>query len=660
MNIVRWVGVFALLGTLARAEVPELTALVPEASGYELVAKLDPLAYASKGYLIDRSEMLEGSLKRVGYLLKLTDQNDQLSWVFTAMEPFTTEIARLAVPTPGGDAFQDYVNQLEVRSNVPTLKTGLFARGNVEIWGCNYGGTNSKNIPGADSSFDFGDAPDGGNKGSYGSLQVHNFEQQQVVFAFNNFRAGKDCDLGIGSNSSYEAHHGGSRTPNPDWTFSRSGNQVKSAELFIVAQIDDLTIKELVLLDGARASLTGTLDRPQALFAPNEEMVFILSADFQGQQPTKDYFISWERSGDDGVKESGKALVGAEPLLVKTSLDRPGFVRIQAYLVDKRGKRVTKTIMRNGKEVQENLFFDGGAGVEIDKLQGVPEPEDFDAFWAKQKTRLAAVPVNARLQEQVSKDPKVKIYAVSIDCAGPRPVTGYLTVPSEAGEKSLPARASFHGYGTSVQRAPGGGSADYIHLNINAHGYDLGQDDAYYKDFFESIKSNSHSYAFDPAQNADPETAYFNGMVLRVLRALEYLKSRPEWNGKELTVSGGSQGGLQSVWAAGLDSQVTKSSPGVPWCCDLGGITLGRVAAGWRLAYTEALNYYDPINHAKRIPGSCYVDINRAGLGDYVCPPSGVAVLYNNIRAPKRINWVQGSTHGYVPPNAQSFVLEEK
>lgn len=105
MNIARWVGVIVLLGLLARAEVPELTALVPQATGYELIAKLDPTAYAGSGYTIDRSEILGGDVKRIGYLLKLTDKQGELSWVFAAMDPFTTDIARLGMPTPGGDIF---------------------------------------------------------------------------------------------------------------------------------------------------------------------------------------------------------------------------------------------------------------------------------------------------------------------------------------------------------------------------------------------------------------------------------------------------------------------------------------------------------------------------------------------------------------------------
>ena len=42
--------------------------------------------------------------------------------------------------------------------------------------------------------------------------------------------------------------------------------------------------------------------------------------------------------------------------------------------------------------------------------------------------------------------------------------------------------------------------------------------------------------------------------------------------------------------------------------------------------------------------------MTRAGLGDYTCPPSGLAAYYNAVKTPKSILWVQGSTHGLVPP----------
>ena len=148
-------------------------------------------------------------------------------------------------------------------------------------------------------------------------------------------------------------------------------------------------------------------------------------------------------------------------------------------------------------------------------------------------------------------------------------------------------------------------------------------------------------------------------MTYRVMRALQYVESLPEWNKKDLTAVGGSQGGLQTVWAAGLDPRVSCARPSIPWCCDLGGITMGRLVGGWRIEWVPALAYYDPVNIGKRISKTCDFEITRAGLGDYVCPPSGVAVLFNNVPAAgKKIVWVQGSEHGYVPPAPnQAFTI---
>ena len=75
---------------------------------------------------------------------------------------------------------------------------------------------------------------------------------------------------------------------------------------------------------------------------------------------------------------------------------------------------------------------------------------------------------------------------------------------------------------------------------------------------------------------------------------------------------------------------------------------------GWRPEFTDALGYYDPVNMAKRI--HCKTSIT-SGLGDYVCPPSGLSVLYNNIKAPKTIQYIQGSTHGYNPPKPKTQTL---
>ena len=638
----------ALLGSLSlQAEVPELLELVPEAKGYELIAKLNPTRWAADGYQIDRTEMLSGDLKRVGYLLKLTGNDGSMKWVFTAMDPFADTAVKVAVPYPGSPTFQTYVTNLEVASNVEGVKTGTFEKGNVEFWGCNYAPGNRSKIPGAsDKSFDFGDTPTG--EASYGSMQVHNFQEKQTVFAFNKLRENRNCDLGIGNNPQ----------GNPDWTFSSSGKNYKNAELYIVGKYENLKITEVVALNPVNVRVVGTTDKNPLSYAPGETMTFTITTELGGQKPTLDYFLDWSRSGDDGKTEKGRAKVTGEPLIIKTSIDKPGFVRIIAKLVDKNGKTLyTKGLWNN----QTAITFEGGAGVQPEKLTaGAEEPKDFDAFWQKQKARLAAVPLKyemKKIEPKAGATPKAEVYAVTIDCAGPRPVTGYLTIPVGAKEKSLPAQVNYFGYGVGAHRPPHDGPADRINFSINAHGFLLNQPDSYYSDFSNKIKSNGHGYAFDPKQNSDPETAYFNGMALRVMRSLEFLKQLPQWNGKDLIASGGSQGGLQTIWAAGLDPDVSLAKPNIPWCCDLNGSSKGRIR-GWFPGYVDELAYYDAVNHAKRI--KCPVEITRAGLGDYTCPPSGVAVLYNAIKTPKKIRWFQGSTHGFVPKNPQIFTQESK
>lgn len=401
------------------------------------------------------------------------------------------------------------------------------------------------------------------------------------------------------------------------------------------------------------ALLRGRTLEGSAFYAPGAKMTFELTLTHAENIPTDSYFIKWERTGDDGKRESGKVPADStKPLIIETSLKVPGFVRIYAELVDEDGKTYYKDETKFRGDACK-VFFDGGAGVEPEKLQGIPEPADFDAFWAKQKARLAATPLSA-VRKEVPND-VARVYAVEVTCAGVRPVTGYLSIPKDASAtKKYPCRLEAHGYGIwAPYKPPKTPRTDEIVLNINAHGVRLaefGADEAYYKAIRWEMQSNGYGHAFDPKQNADPEIAYFNGMALRVMRALEYLKSLPEWNGRDLIVSGGSQGGLQTIWGAALDGDVTRAESDITWCCDMGGTALGRNRGNWYVPWVPALGYYDPINMVKRIPKTCTTIIPRAGLGDYTCPPSGLAILYNNIPGPKKITWVQGSTHLYIPP----------
>jgi cephalosporin-C deacetylase-like acetyl esterase len=63
---------------------------------------------------------------------------------------------------------------------------------------------------------------------------------------------------------------------------------------------------------------------------------------------------------------------------------------------------------------------------------------------------------------------------------------------------------------------------------------------------------------------------------------------------------------------------------------------------------------------AKRIKNA-KVDIIRAGLGDYVCPPAGLAVFYKNLATTrKRITWFQGSAHLLLPEKADRITWQSE
>ncbi|MBI4977805.1 MAG: acetylxylan esterase [Spirochaetes bacterium] len=391
-------------------------------------------------------------------------------------------------------------------------------------------------------------------------------------------------------------------------------------------------------------TFTGVTDKNPMTYTAGEKMVFTVQL-LEDGKPVSGKKLTWLRRGDDGKTNGGTAVSSAdEPLTITTSIDIPGFVHIIVTASDENGKR----LMNADKQAPG---FDGGAGVALDKIEGWPEPADFDVFWAKQKAKLAAVLVRADMVPSTSDKPEVEVFDVKVDCPGKMPVSGYLCKPKNAAAKSLPARVSFHGYGVSSANKNTWAGVNSIAFDINAHGIINGQS----KDYYQNLRDTTlKGYAWNDEENKDPETAYFNGMFFRVLRALEFVKSLPEWDGKTLIVSGGSQGGLQCLIAAGLDPDVSRCDASIPWCCDLGGRNRNRLS-GWFMKWTDALGYYDAANHAKRIKCKTYI---YAGLGDYTCPPSTEAVLYYNITAPKKLEFQQGRTHGYTMPGGAKYSIK--
>lgn len=387
---------------------------------------------------------------------------------------------------------------------------------------------------------------------------------------------------------------------------------------------------------------TGDSEKSPLSYRCGEEIVFHISLVEDGK-PLKGVPIQWNLFGEDGKRDKGSAVADpAKPLTVRTSLSKPGFVYIEAKALDE-----------NGKPLKGALPLCVSAGADVDKIrQTVPEPKDFDAFWEKQKARLNAVPMDVKLTPVPSSRKNVDCWMFEIKSVGEYPATGYISMPKNARPGSLKARVQVYGYGFgAVSKQDEWAERGMLSLSVSRHGLPQGREKKFYD---EQSKGAYKGFGF--RNNKTPENCDFNMMILRDLRALQYLKSRPEWNGKDILVTGGSMGAFQSVNIAAQDPAVTAVNISIPWCANLGGVKDGRLP-GWRPAYTPAQDYFDIVNQAKRI--KCPVTI-YIGLGDRVCPASSQFAMYNVMNCDRKLTAEQSAGHRKGSPKSKKYTISAK
>ena len=126
-------------------------------------------------------------------------------------------------------------------------------------------------------------------------------------------------------------------------------------------------------------------------------------------------------------------------------------------------------------------------------------------------------------------------------------------------------------------------------------------------------------------------------MYLRDYREIDYLTSRPEWDGKTLVVMGTSMGGQQSLVQAGLHPKVTHVIVHVPSGADSNGPLHNRASGypNWPSTNPNVMAtalYFDTVNFASHIKATALVSM---GFIDTTSPPVGVWTAYNQIQGPK-------------------------
>ncbi len=349
-------------------------------------------------------------------------------------------------------------------------------------------------------------------------------------------------------------------------------------------------------------------------------------------------YIRWELKTDDGKHEKGVGFCSANtPLKIETSLNTPGFVHL-----------ICKAVNSDGEADQQYEQLDAGAGVEVEKIEYHDTlPEDFCDYWENIEKMIADFPVEVQMMEEIVAEEGYKAYDMRIKTPEGRPASFVLTMPEKEGK--YPIRATYMGYG--VHPAYPIYNENTITAYFNTHGIEncLPQAEVIEKYKPELVEG----YGFEDDKNKSNLTTYWRGVMIRDLIGAKYLKTLKEWDGKNLIITGVSQGAFQATTVAAHTNGATYLEIGIPWFCDLRGIEKGFMR-GWRPNFAEGLRYFDTVSHAGYV--KCPVKIT-AGLGDYVCPPSGVMALYNSFKTLKSITFTQAATHGYAPNERDMYTL---
>ena len=190
-------------------------------------------------------------------------------------------------------------------------------------------------------------------------------------------------------------------------------------------------------------------------------------------------------------------------------------------------------------------------------------------------------------------------------------------------------------------------------LAVNIEPHDVMPDQP--KEYYDALPAELKNYNSIETRNRDKN--YFLYMYLADVRAVDYLASRPDWDGKTLVVMGTSMGGQQSLCAAGLNPKVTAMLINVPAGADANGNAHGRKIGYpfWDVNDPQVLKtaaYFDTVNCAARIKVPSLVSM---GFIDTVTPPVGIWAAFNQIKAPKEAAPMIESPHNHLATPEQSM-----
>jgi cephalosporin-C deacetylase len=372
--------------------------------------------------------------------------------------------------------------------------------------------------------------------------------------------------------------------------------------------------------------------------------------------PTYAYKWTIRRNNKEVLKEgtldltSGKdkiEIVGDQPEMIYVAIEPyanlAGANAAKSDDVSAASKSPATTAYVGGNTGRNNGLYAVGAAVAPRKLGlSTPRPADFDTFWNAKLAAQSKVPINASLTPISSDIPGIEESMFALDALGSK-VHGYLAKPVRPGRFPAIIQLQYAGvYALDPHWAAQRASDGWLVINVDAH------------DTLPSERSGGIPKAYVAVGNTDREKSYFLNMYLRDSRALDYLLTRPDWDGKTILLIGASQGGQQSFALAGLrPEKITAVLVCVPAGADTNGDLHGRKSGfpQWPSSNPKAMEtalYFDPVNFASRIKAPVMAGI---GFIDTVSPPAGVWTALNQISGPTEPLPLIESEHNNLTPD---------
>ena len=286
-------------------------------------------------------------------------------------------------------------------------------------------------------------------------------------------------------------------------------------------------------------------------------------------------------------------------------------------------------------------------GFSPEKIQPfTQEPKDFNTFWQGNLDELATIPLS--YTKEIAKEyctDKVDCYLVKIPVSRRKQcVYGYLFYPKNAQPGKHPVVLCPPGAGIKTIKEPLRhkyyAENGFIRLEIEIHGLDPRLPKETFDDISRAFNSDATGYLENGIDNRD--RYYMKHVYLALVRCIDLLTSLPEWDGRNVAVQGGSQGGALALVAAGLDKRVNLCVVNHPALSDMAGYTekgrtggyphFNRMTGLYTPSNISTMAYYDVVNFARKVKATTYM---TWGYNDNTCPPTTSYAVWNTLNCEK-------------------------